>query len=78
MKKEDDIPFEKSLEQLEATVRKLEGGALTLDDSLKAFEEGIVWSRKCEAALTAAQGKVEKLIQKEDGSVATEPFKIEE
>ena len=61
-KKEDAIPFEKSLEQLEATVRKLEGGTLTLDDSLKAFEEGIAWSRQCELALTAAQGKVEKLI----------------
>ncbi len=75
---EEESPFEKSLEQLEATVRKLEGGTLTLDESLQAFEEGIAWSRKCESALTAAQGKVEKLIQKEDGSVAKEPFKIED
>lgn len=70
--------FEKSLEQLEQSVRKLESGTLTLDDSLKVFEEGVAWSRQCEAALTNVQGKIEKLIQKEDGSVAKEPFKVEE
>lgn len=77
-KKDGDIHFEKSLEQLEGSVRKLESGSLTLDDSLKVFEEGVAWSRKCEAALATAQGKIEKLIQKEDGTVTREPFQVEE
>ncbi len=76
--KEEAVSFEKSLEQLEASVRKLEAGTLSLDDSLQVFEEGVAWSRKCEAALAVAQGKIEKLIQKEDGTVATEPFKVED
>lgn len=77
-KKDSEIGFEKSLEQLEGAVRKLESGTLTLDDSLKVFEEGVAWSRKCEASLQVAQGKIEKLIQKEDGSVAKEPFQVED
>lgn len=77
-KKDSEIGFEKSLEQLEGAVRKLESGTLTLDDSLKVFEEGVAWSRKCETSLQVAQGKIEKLIQKEDGSVAKEPFQVED
>ncbi len=76
-KRDDNIGFEKSLEQLEGSVRRLESGDLTLDESLKVFEEGVAWSRKCEAALQTAQGKIEKLIQKEDGSVTIEPFKVD-
>ena len=77
-KQDSDIEFEKSLQQLEGTVRKLESGTLTLDESLKVFEDGVALSRQCEAALTTVQGKIEKLIQKEDGSVTKEPFKVEE
>lgn len=77
-KKTEEIEFEKTLQQLEGTVRKLESGTLTLDESLKVFEDGVALSRQCEAALTTVQGKIEKLIQKEDGSVAKEPFKVEE
>lgn len=77
-KKEEGVGFEKTLSQLEASVRKLESGSLTLDESLHVFEEGVALSRQCEAALTTVQGKIEKLIQKEDGSVAKEPFKVEE
>lgn len=76
--KEEPVEFEKALTQLEASVRKLEAGTLTLDDSLKVFEEGVALSRTCEAALQSAQGKIEKLIQKEDGSVTREAFKVEE
>lgn len=77
-KTEEEISFEKSLEQLEGSVRKLESGTLTLDDSLKTFEDGVAWSRKCEFALQNVQGKIEKLIQKEDGSVTKDSFKVEE
>lgn len=73
MTKKEEILFEKAMEQLETTVRKLEGGSLTLDDSLKAFEEGVAWSRKCEAALTQAEGKIEKLLKS-----GTEPFTVPE
>lgn len=76
--KDEPVEFEKSLTQLEASVRKLESGTLTLDESLKVFEEGVALSRQCEAALATVQGKIEKLIQKEDGSLIKEPFKVED
>ncbi|MBI4224614.1 MAG: exodeoxyribonuclease VII small subunit [Deltaproteobacteria bacterium] len=67
-------PFESALEKLETLVRKLENGDLTLDESLKAFEEGIGLARHCEKLLNAAKGKVEKLVQKEGGKFETEPL----
>lgn len=68
------LKFETALEKLETIVRKLEGGELTLEESLKAFEEGIGLARQCEKLLTQAKGKVEKLIAKEGGGEACEPF----
>ncbi len=70
--------FEAALGKLEETVRHLEKGDLTLDDSLKAFEDGIKWSRQCEQRLTEAKGKVETLIKTEGGELKTAPFKTEE
>lgn len=64
--------FESNLEKLEAIVKKLEGGDLTLEQSLKAFEEGVGLARKCEAMLKAAKGKVEKLVKTESGQWKTE------
>ena len=50
-KKED---FEKALAELEARVHQLESGDLSLEDALKAFEEGIRLTRDCQQALTEA------------------------
>lgn len=68
------VPFESALARLEEVVRRLEGGDLTLEDSLKAFEEGIQWSRVCEQRLTEAKGKVEVLVKLASGAVAAQPF----
>lgn len=67
--------FEQATVELEAVVKQLEGGSLTLDDSLKAFERGIVLTRECEALLNEAKGKVEKLIRDSSGELTTETFK---
>lgn len=69
-----NIKFETALEKLEQIVRKLESGDLALDESLKAFEEGIGLARTCEKLLQEAKGKVEKLVQKEGGKFVTEPL----
>lgn len=68
------IKFETAVEKLEQIVRKLEGGELTLDESLKIFEEGIGLARSCEKLLQEAKGKVEKLVKKESGRVEVEAF----
>jgi exodeoxyribonuclease VII small subunit len=59
--------FEKSITELESLVEKLEGGDLSLEDSLKAFERGVRLTRECQGALEAAETKVEILLQQAGG-----------
>lgn len=63
--------FEKDLEKLEKIVESLEEGGLSLDVSLKKFEEGIGLAQRCEKALSAAEKKIEKLTRARDGSLKT-------
>ena len=73
---ENDITFEEALLQLEGIVSSLEAGQLSLDVSLKKFEEGIRLSRLCNEMLQSAQQKVEKLAEK-DGTMVKEPMQDE-
>ncbi|HEY6489602.1 MAG: exodeoxyribonuclease VII small subunit [Terracidiphilus sp.] len=66
--------FEESLKKLESLVDRLEKGDLSLDDSIKLFEEGVGLSAACKKELEAAEGKVQMLIKQRDGSLKTEPF----
>jgi exodeoxyribonuclease VII small subunit len=58
--------FERSLDELEQLVAKLEHGDLSLDDSLKAFERGVALDRNCQSALDQAELKVKLLLDPED------------
>ncbi len=58
--------FENSLQRLEEIVTHLEEPDLSLDKSLKFFEEGIKVARFCEKKLTEAEGKVEQLMKEND------------
>ncbi len=51
--------FEVLLKHLEEAVEKLEEGELSLDDSLKVFEEGMKLVKVCQARLEDAQKKIE-------------------
>lgn len=57
------VDFEEALDQLEELVEELENGDLTLEESLKAFEQGIKLTRECQSALTQAEQKVQMLIE---------------
>ncbi len=70
--------FETSLKKLEEVVRRLEGGALSLDDSLKAFEEGVKYAAFCSKKLDEAERRVEVLLKRKDGSFERKPFEEEE
>jgi exodeoxyribonuclease VII small subunit len=56
--------LEKSLEELEALVLRLEGGDLPLEQALKEFEHGVKLTRQCQTALQEAEQKVEILLRK--------------
>lgn len=72
-KKATSIDFEKTLQELEGLVEKMEKGELTLEESLKHFERGIELARACQGALQLAEQKVEHLIEKND-QVKLVPF----
>ena len=57
-----DVKFEESLAQLEETIGLLESGnELTLEESLKAFEDGIHLARLCRQKLDDAELRIQKL-----------------
>jgi len=64
--------FEQSLAQLEALVAKLESGDLPLDQALVSFEQGVRLTRECQGALSAAQQKVQLLLQRGESMVLEE------
>lgn len=65
--------FESALVRLEEITQELEDGELSLENSLKKFNEGIKLASYCSEQLTQAQKKVELLIEK-DGELETTPF----
>ena len=70
--------FETALKKLEEVVRRLEGGELSLDESLKAFEEGVKLAGFCSAKLNEAEKRVELLLKQRNGTFTREKFKLEE
>ena len=71
------MDFEKKLARLEEIVGKMEGGEVSLEDSLKLFEEGVQLSRTCQKELDQAEQKVELLLgQDAQGQAQTQPFKV--
>ena len=67
------FPFEESISRLEALVERMEDGNLSLEESLKTFEEGIKLTRQCQQALKTAEQKVKLLIEK-NSSMEEIPF----
>lgn len=66
--------FEQSISELEEIVAKLEGGNVTLDESLELFEKGIKLSKSCQQMLDAAEKKVSILMTNDDGEIVKEDF----
>ncbi|MBU9888476.1 MAG: exodeoxyribonuclease VII small subunit [Candidatus Omnitrophica bacterium] len=70
----EKLDFEKSLQELERVVEALESGALTLDQALKRYEEGVALVRACQTKLNETEKKIEVLTRDLDGSLKREPF----
>lgn len=66
--------FEKNLEALEQIVEQLEEGGLSLDESLKKFEEGVGLAKQCEKTLSEAEKKIEILTKDAEGELSAETF----
>lgn len=70
--------FETSLADLEKIVRRLEDGDLSLEESLKLFEDGVKLSRECQERLNQAERRIEVLISDENGNPTLEVLKAED
>ena len=65
--------FESALARMEQITEELEDGELSLEQSLKKFDEGIQLADFCNTKLTEAKAKVELLLDK-NGRLEPEPF----
>jgi len=69
--------FEEALGRLEEIVRRMETGDMGLEESLKAFEEGIKLARVCSRKLDEAERRVDILL-KQGEDLVIKPFKVDE
>jgi len=58
--------FNKGLLELESIVKTMESGDLSLEDSLKYFEQGVQLTRQCQSALSEAEQKIALLSADDD------------
>ena len=59
---EKELTFEKAMKRLEEIVNALENNTVSLDDSLKLFEEGIKLTKYCENELKSIENKASKIL----------------
>ncbi|MFH0975207.1 MAG: exodeoxyribonuclease VII small subunit [Spirochaetota bacterium] len=68
------VTFEAAMKQLEQIVQELESGNLSLEDSIKKFEEGIKLSKFCSSKLDETEKKITLLLKDQDGNVIEKSF----
>jgi exodeoxyribonuclease VII small subunit len=71
------ISFEEAINKLEGIVQSLETGNISLDESLRLFQEGVQLIDFCQKKLTMAEQKVSVLVQKNE-EIFLEPFTNED
>jgi exodeoxyribonuclease VII small subunit len=65
------LSFEAALGELETIVKRLEDGAVDLEDSIALYERGQTLKAHCEAKLKAAEGRLEKIVLGASGPEST-------
>ena len=74
---EDNKSFEEMMQNLENIAKDLESGDLSLDDSVKKFEEGMRISKECSKILEDAEKKITILTKDSEGNLKEENFDAE-
>ncbi len=68
--------FEALYRELEDTVRRLEAGDLSLDESLALYARATTLAEQCNVLLDRAELRVRQVTAQPDGSLAAEPFVV--
>jgi exodeoxyribonuclease VII small subunit len=69
--------FEEQLTQLETVVERLERGDLSLDESVRLFEDGMKLSSACKKELEQAEGRVQVLVEGKGGKMKPADLDLE-
>lgn len=72
----DEPGFDEVLDRLRLVVERLEGGKLTLEESLSAYEEGVSLARRGHTLLDRAEKRVELLVRVGASGVEVAPFEV--
>jgi len=72
----DEPGFDEVLDRLRLVVERLEGGKLTLEESLAAYEEGVALARRGHSLLDRAEKRVELLVRAGSSGVEVAPFEV--
>jgi exodeoxyribonuclease VII small subunit len=70
--------FEEDLTKLEGVVDRLERGDLTLDESVRLFEEGVRLSAACKKELEQAEGRIQVLVEGKAGKMQAAEMELDE
>jgi len=73
-KDREELGFDDLVSRLRTVLDKLEQGNLSLEESLRAYEEGVGLARKGHALLDAAEKRVELLVRGPDGAATAVPL----
>ena len=57
------LDYEAAVKELESLVNRLEQGDISLEESLKLYENGVLLTRDCQESLQAAEQKVQMLLK---------------
>lgn len=69
--------FERKLTDLETVVERLEQGDLSLEESVRLFEEGMKLSESCKQELEAAEGRIQLLMEQGGGKMKARDLEVE-
>jgi exodeoxyribonuclease VII small subunit len=69
--------FERKLTDLEAIVERLEQGDLSLEESVRLFEEGMKLSESCKQELESAEGRIQVLMAEGGGKLKARDLDVE-
>ncbi|NLT11503.1 MAG: exodeoxyribonuclease VII small subunit [Clostridiaceae bacterium] len=70
----EKMTYEQAVFELEMTVKALENGSVSLDESVKLYQRGVRLSNRCAELLADAENKVSILTQTQGNNLAEKPF----
>ena len=77
MPRKKELSFEESLEKLEAIVKEMEGGDLTLKDLMSHYSEGVGLAKNGMGALERAEQTMDLLVKENEATGKVEESKLD-